>query len=368
MVKVVSHIGNTISEDQIVATVVSLCKSIGYKPACYDKEIPKHTEFLSMERSFEVTRSIQAIDTTYQYCHVLGHALSARETKKDPAKWKDVIARCPSGMCSNGCIHGAFQERFRTDKVSDDKLSSIKSELANVCEKRGSWVPTGMEQASCYHALGHLLMYITDAEIKKSLSLCDEITTNFRNVCYDGVFMQMFQPLESEDFALIKGKEPTKETVKSLCSGFYGNKLGSCWSESWPIFREKIQTSEGLMSHCGYLPADLQDHCYRALTYIMTVQMGFSEDKMEPYCSNLTSGFSVRCFAMVASRYIETDWKNIERSLAWCARISAKDPDGECYREIMRQASFTVPFGSEQQKRICNGLPKMYQTECGRRP
>ncbi|MBI5613355.1 hypothetical protein HY947_00350 [Candidatus Gottesmanbacteria bacterium] len=368
VVTVVSHIGRVISEDRIAATVVAHCKTSGYKPACYDREIPKDTQSFSMEQSFGVTRRVQEIDTTYQYCHVLGHELAARETKKDPAKWKDVITRCPSGMCSNGCIHGAFQERFRTDTVPDDQLESIKSELLNVCEKRGSWMPTGMEQASCYHALGHLLMYITNARIEKALAFCDDLTTDFRSVCYDGSFMQIFQPLEPEDFALIKGKELTVESVTPFCLRFNGKMLGSCWSESWPLFREKFQIPEGLMSHCGFLPPDLQDRCFRALSYVMTVQMGFSEEKLEPYCSHLMPPFAARCFAMAASRFIETDWKNIDKALAWCKRVSSFDPDGECYLELSKTASFTVPRGSAEQKKICDGLPRNIQAECGRRP
>ena len=101
------------SLDKYATGIVKKCSSASYKPTCYEKEVPMLMDSISMEEAFQVTRIIQDLDKSYQYCHVLGHELSARETAKDPGKWKDIIPRCPSGLCSNGCIHGAFQERFR---------------------------------------------------------------------------------------------------------------------------------------------------------------------------------------------------------------------------------------------------------------
>ena len=188
--------------------IIKLCAGERYHPACYDREIPKLMDFISMEEAFKVTKIVQSKDSAYPYCHVLGHELSAREVRKNPDNWKEVVTRCPAGMCSNGCIHGGFQERFRAESFTDEQIEIVKPDLAMICEKRGSWNPTGLEQASCYHAIGHLTMYLTDADIDKAIKICEfaAIKPNGRSfiqTCTDGVFMQMFQPLEPEDFALI---------------------------------------------------------------------------------------------------------------------------------------------------------------------
>jgi len=95
--------------------VLAKCQSETYSPGCYDREIPKLMDYISMEDAFKVTSIVQGEDKTYTYCHVLGHKLAAREIDKDPSKWKEVVTRCPSGICSNGCIHGGFQEKFRSE-------------------------------------------------------------------------------------------------------------------------------------------------------------------------------------------------------------------------------------------------------------
>ncbi|MEK9194987.1 MAG: hypothetical protein AAB975_01310, partial [Patescibacteria group bacterium] len=58
--------------------VVVTCASSDYRPGCYDKEIPKFMDVLSMEDVFKVTALVQQKDSGYWYCHVLGHNLSSR--------------------------------------------------------------------------------------------------------------------------------------------------------------------------------------------------------------------------------------------------------------------------------------------------
>ena len=108
------------SPEAAAETIIATCAQESYAPSCYDKEIPKlMDEGYSMEQAFAVTQ-VARKDPSYQYCHVLGHYLAAKETQKDPENWKDVIARIPLGMCSNGAIHGAFQERFRAESLPEN--------------------------------------------------------------------------------------------------------------------------------------------------------------------------------------------------------------------------------------------------------
>ncbi|PIT90972.1 hypothetical protein COU17_02885, partial [Candidatus Kaiserbacteria bacterium CG10_big_fil_rev_8_21_14_0_10_49_17] len=117
--------------------IVAKCATAEYRPACYDAAIPKlMDEGMSMEDAFEVTRAVQDIDDMYFYCHVLGHYLAEKETAKDPLRWKDVVARAPSGICSNGAIHGAFQARFKAETLPDASVDELKKELTGVCEPR----------------------------------------------------------------------------------------------------------------------------------------------------------------------------------------------------------------------------------------
>jgi len=350
--------------------ILEKCSGEGYRPSCYDKEIPRVMNGATMEQAFEVTRFVQEKDSEYFYCHVLGHELSARETAKDASKWKDVIARCPRGMCSNGCIHGAFQERFRAESLPDAEIAELKPQLQNICEGGPGWNPTGLEKGTCYHALGHLSMYITEADIKKSVELCKEVTAantmqDYSQICFDGAFMQIFQPLEPEDFALVEGKEPAKEELLSFCSQFTGEQKGSCWSEGWPLYYNEIITPEGLVEFCAQMKADGQeDRCYNALFYVITAQFSLDENRVKDFCGGLPQDRMGQCFANASSRMIETDARLVDRSVALCATAAAFDVGGKCYEELLVYSTYNFHAGSENFYRLCNALPDPWSAKC----
>jgi hypothetical protein len=355
-----------------VRKALSICEKEAHRPSCYDKEIPKFLNKFSMEEVFAITKKVQMQDASYSYCHVLGHAVSAHETKKDPSTWQEVITRCPSGVCSNGCVHGAFQERFRTDVLTSEQIQGIAQDLRSVCEPRAGWNPTGMEQATCYHALGHLLMYITGADIPQSLVLCDDFAAqrpgssyDFHQICYDGAFMQIFQPLEPEDIALVKGKQPTRETVNTFCSQYGGEQQASCVGESWPLFfNELTQNPQFVTTFCGAVEEGFKERCYNGVFYILVVQFRFNLDQMYAYCTRLSDPLSGRCFANTASRLIETDWENIHDAVSWCNRALRIPDKDACFNELVVYASYNFHKDSGEFKALCTELEDPWKERC----
>src|SRR5687767_6545836 len=71
--------------------VLSICRTQPNSRPCYDEEIPKLMDEISMEDAFKVTALIQKQDDSYWYCHVLSHKLVAREVQADPDNWKEVL-------------------------------------------------------------------------------------------------------------------------------------------------------------------------------------------------------------------------------------------------------------------------------------
>lgn len=363
--------GKKNSFQQYADKIIVKCSSENWHPSCYDKEIPKLLDIISLEESFKVTKLIQDKDSSYWYCHVLGHNISAKETARDPSKWKEVITRCPSGVCSNGCIHGAFQERFRKEELTDEEIDKLMPDLENICEEKPNWHPTGLEQATCYHALGHLMMYISGADVKKSNAMC-EITAkksdgrNFLQTCYEGNFMQIFQPLEPEDFGLVKDIAPkTKEKAASFCNHFSDQKKAACYRESWPLFREQILTPSGLVKFCSYTknPSE-QKTCYNAMFYVITAQVNFDQDKIKKLCSDLPQNRKGQCFANSASRMIETDYRLAPNSIQLCDEASKFSVQDDCYSELLFYSTFNFHSGSEEFLKLCNAMPEPWKTKC----
>jgi hypothetical protein len=357
------------SLDDIAQSVIKQCANSNYKPGCYDKIIPLTMKTISMEDAFKVTQIIQKEDTSYAYCHVLGHELSAKEVEKNPNNWRQVISRCPSGVCSNGCIHGAMQQKFRSESLTDTQIQQYKGEFASICEETATWKPTGLEQASCYHALGHLMMYVTNADIKKSIGLCNELAVkkdgrDYTRLCYDGSFMQIYQPLEPEDFALIKGKEVAKEKVQTFCDSFEPASKSSCLSESWPLFRPEVEKPDGLITFCSMQDSTEKDRCYSAMFYVLTATLNFDVAKISSFCTQLPPGINEQCFASSASRFIETDYRYIDNAGKLCQQAEALNLGTNCFEELITYSTYNFHPGSQEALSLCSRLPAPWNTKC----
>jgi len=351
--------------------IVETCKNSSYRPSCYDEEIPKVMDHLSFEEAFEVTRIVQEMDASYWYCHVLGHNLSAKEASKDLSKWTEVIGRCPLGMCSNGCIHGTFQERFRdVEELTDEQVLGIIPQLKTICEDSENRKFTGLERASCYHALGHLTMYITAADSVRASNVCDIVLANgiedFDNVCYDGVFMQIFQPLEPEDFALIDGIAPeTKEEAMAMCDRFEGTKRASCHRESWPLFEEEIRDPEGIVEFCSRgLTERMEQICYNGVFYVLAPKFDFDVESISSLCEGLPNVRKGQCYGNSASRMIETDYRLQESAVALCDKAQDVSYKEKCYQELLLYSTYNFHVDSPEFSRFCNLMPGEWKMKC----
>ena len=367
-------IGNIASETDLqkyARQVQDKCKGSNYKASCYDREIPKLMDYISMEDAFNVTKIIQKTDDQYKYCHVLGHKLSGREMQKDPSKWKDIIARCPATMCNNGCLHGPLLARFNNETLTDSQIEKIMPDLKSICEPRAGWKPSSLEISVCYHGLGHLNMYITGANVQKSVDLCyDESIKsdgrNYQQTCIQGIFMQIYQPLEPEDVALIKNIRQTKETVEQFCAQFTGDAFSACHNESWPLFRKEIEKSEGLTKFCTFSDDEMEQRkCFsNTLGFLTTYYVidSISIDKLTNFCMGLRPQNRGNCFGDAAMRMMQIDPSYRNTALKICE--NAHSLSGDCYRALASYAPVLFADGSKEFVSYCKLLPQPYQKQC----
>lgn len=356
--------------NSIAAEIIARCQTVKNRLFCYEKEIPPLMDppyNLSMEKAFEVSRIIQLQDDTYIYCHVLGHTLSGKEAAKDLSAWGSVIKRCPTGVCSNGCIHGAFMEKFKYESLSDDQIDKIKPELKTICHPKGDWQPTGMEQNACHHALGHLLMYLTNADIKKSLKLCRELSYAISgesrwSVCFNGAFMQIFQPLEPEDRELVKKFAPSKDTVYEFCSSFDERAQSSCWIESWPLWLKELKDPSGMVAHCSKLKNNYKDECYSFIFYIMPIQFKFNTALLQQYCSSMPEELRGECAGQVTLRLLQTN--HINSAADFCKISGYFDKNQRCYELLIQSALFNFHRNSKEFSLLCESLPYPWKEKC----
>ena len=354
--------------------VLSSCstKSGSGIQACYNEEIPKLMEHpgITMEDAFQVIKLVQAKDDSYYYCHVASHIIVAKEVDKDPSKWQEMVLRCPFDMCSNGCIHGAFQERFKTDSLNDQQIEAVFPELDQVCESRPGWNPSPIDQDSCYHGLGHTAMYLTGADIDKSAVLCQRLGVkkdgrNFVQTCTEGIFMQLYQPREPEDEALIKNIVPDKTGLTKFCDQFSGGIRDACYREGWVLYKAEVQVPSGAVAYCGYTSDPSANFlCLDKIFQTIMVLGDLDEQKMKSYCQALPSSYESLCFTDTAYRLVTADKTLLNRALSVCQYAESLGVGHDCYQRLSESSTQLNRPGSAEQKDYCAAFPVSWRPSC----
>ncbi len=398
VVGVLAYASNIISKErtsltQITNELIASCAGEDSKLNCYDEKIPKLLDRLSMPEAFEVIKLIQAKDGGYWFCHTAAHNLSETEYAKNERTWSDVVAQCPVGMCSNGCMHGVIQKHFGYDAPTKSELGSLMPIYETICEKRENWDPTEQQRASCYHELGHLSFFITEGGLVAAANICDELTSKptkkqYLQTCYEGITMSVFQPLEPDDFALVyplisnKGKLTSCEqytgekkgicwrsawqgNIKKFCNRFSTDLKYACFREGWVTVGQEIQTPKGIVDYCSYSqdPAELRK-CYNKIYYGLVSSFNFDEEIMENLCKSMPKTLSPQCFANTASRLIETDQSLAGRSVAVCKSAEFNTDAEPCYKELLYYANFIFEPNSNEFKVFCSILPQKWSEQC----
>lgn len=355
--------------------MVELCKDADYRPLCYEQEVPKLVSDLTTDRIFDVIREIRRQDPEYLFCHVLGHELGVYEVSLDPDNWLDVIAKGPTdGLCSNGYAHGALVARFNDEDLSREEFEYALKDLAIACEEREGYTPTDLTKAICYHGVGHVMIHLTLSNVDESLYGCEQIGLkndgrDYRQLCVEGVYMQLFQPLEPEDFALVDmlPYQPTRENLYRFCSEFSRNdeQFGACWREGWPFFRNDLYTSKGVIDYCSTLTeAQDRDLCFvSAFTINGRHNLGNAE-KMAAVCNGLPSEYKGNCFSRGANAFPEEDPSLVPQAIDMCSRANEEAAQDECYGFLARVASFNFHEGSEPFEQMCTLLPSEFEAAC----
>lgn len=355
--------------------ILSNCQNEDFTPTCYDREIPKLMKFLSMEEAFKVTEYVQQKDSKYNFCHVLAHKLSYLETEKTPDDWLEVMARCPATMCNNGCPHGVLMYKFQSESLTDEQTATILPQLTRVCEPRGTWQPSEVELGMCYHGLGHLNMYISQADVNKSLALClaegvKEDGRNYYQTCAQGVFMIIFQGVEPDDFALVADIKPEKENLSQFCSQWTGLEQNACRTEAWPLYADQITKPQGLADFCSYTTdVKYQRWCYETGLSLRVIELLEADanhglQAVADFCLALPGDKKDLCFAFAATRFIQVDPDYTQTSVKLCQLADGKGLGERCWHDLLFYSKYSFKDGTAEQKNYCSKLPGTYGEKC----
>jgi hypothetical protein len=301
---------------------------------------------------------------------VLGHKIGERVVAEDPSAWVDAIPlNPPNGLCSNGFIHGVIGGRFRAEVLSEEQITALLPDFTRACMPRPTWSPSNLDRAICYHGMGHLFDYITNADIPKALALCDKTTpTDYRRVCVQGVFMQIYQPLEPDDFVLIEQMKdkPSTTTVPTYCAQFSKDSMahGSCIEESWPYFRISIIAGPGVGTLCSWEPnVTEKEQCYISMSSIIGRFSLNTPGSATKACNLVPADAKEICFSFSAEAVLEESRTESRKAIELCQSAPA-DIVQQCISELIQRASFVFGSNKSEYEAFCEAVPATLKKQC----
>ncbi len=347
--------------------VIAACRDADYPPACYEREIEQLR--IPMEDAFAVASLAQSKLPDYFSCHALGHRLAAGEVAKDPSQWTEVLARCPTGVCSNGCLHGAAQERFRKEAPDEDELLAAYQDLIDACKDSETHAFTPLARRECRHGMGHLALYLTHGDVEKAVDVCATVTAGesgeHARACYEGVFMQLTRPLDAEDVALSRDVAPrTPEAAKALCDSFDGAAQSACHTDAWAfsLWEGQPPSLAQVDAVCAEGPAEWDDRCHTDLTGGAAALLGYDWDALAAFCSSAEGEKRAQCFANAAFAALFNDRHLAKEAVGLCGKAGS---DGDrCYRGIVLFSAYGFHPGSADAAALCELLPGAWKESC----
>lgn len=357
-----------------VDEVTELCADAPHRSTCYNESVPEYYTELGFKEMFDLVNLVQREDPAYGYCHLTAHKIAEYEVQRDPSQWMDIMVKCPpNGMCANGCMHGALITRFvgAEEGMSDGEIDQAVLELDGACEPREGWNPTGLDKGNCYHGLGHLSMYMTLGDIGHSLAVCDRIAKqtpsgNMSELCYGGVFMQLFQPLEPEDFAMVAHIDVSRENFTEFCSSFPRDGGRSpCFQRGSMLFEGATSNGPAMKEFCEQSSdASIVEQCYDMVFSLVGSGSDFNLNLMDSICRTVEDERQGHCYGMATINMIDADPMFVPEVPVFCSMAPNDAATDECYTRVARYAPYRFNRGTPEYEALCSVLPEDKQPRC----
>ena len=148
-------------------------------------------------------------------CHAIAHDLgheAIAEVGGNAAK----ALKSRDDVCGGGFTHGVIEVALGASKHPERDLLTICAPV---------------QDGSCFHGVGHGLMFATGMDVDRSLALCDHApSAQLASRCGEGVFMQLFSADVAGGHAAHGGSAPiTADTARSTCEGARQPYAANCW-------------------------------------------------------------------------------------------------------------------------------------------
>ncbi len=270
--------------------------------------------FVELKKEYETNGYIRS--QCHPLTHVIGRATASLfPNVVDAYKYGDSI-------CWSGFYHGVMEQI-----VNQVGMSKLAGNLDSICKDIPGKERYSFDYYNCVHGLGHGLMAITENELFKSLTLCDNLNGGWEKTsCYGGVFMENI---------IVDNKNHFTKYLKP----------------SEPVYP------------CNAVEAQYKSSCYLMQTSYMLKVSGNNFSKVFENCRNADEGYIETCYQSLGRDASGQSLSNAESTKAKCDLGSDYAQKSNCIIGAVKD--FISYFHSEKEaNHFCTILSPDLQKIC----
>lgn len=271
---------------------------------------------------------LMVLEEEFSLCHSQAHDLG----RVLFAQTKDFVASieiCRDG-CTGGCFHGVLMEAFGALKENSSKEEHIWAEdvvtkMNDVCND--SSVLAIHRKGKCVHGIGHVLSFLTNYDIQKSLDLCARFEdTPLEFYCAGGVFMEYSA-----------GVKDARDRAPHYPCDTFTKFPGACY----PFVMEKLVRALGsrdaVEKECLALYGFMRAGCFRGFGILYNVDIESNPQLISRACRSGTLADQKVCIEGAIIKLTEVDE---EKALAVCEYLEG-DRRSYC-EEVVRFGAYSL--------------------------
>lgn len=331
------------------------CFDMNGRDGCYKDVATSLYDQFGLSQTLQTLKANEGYPEVYARCHEVTHYLARQEYDKLKSI-ANVYAQCDS-TCHGGCYHGTMEAYLKEKQLANE---SVQAQFTKVCGKLQDY-QNPLEFNECLHGLGHAAMFVTDMELLKSLSLCDNISgQKEKERCYTGVFMENSSSSTSFDHQSIylKADDPfypcnsLEEKYQAMCWQYQSSYFAIISNQDWvkvahmclqvpPQYQDRCVRTIGtnqvgftpslkiMKQDCDLMPnAHFQSVCVEGVISSFAYRFVGDTDKMIEFCSIVDSQNKESCFKQMGTAFL--DWTT-DKSLAKSNCSKIPDPRGAAW-------------------------------------
>ena len=310
-----------------ISNQFTLCENQGKQKSCYKNMAAELANNYSTEDVLTAFLKNENNPKFYEKCHETLHFFGQQNYKNSP-KLDELLLK-GQAVCFSGYYHGVLEQYF-TEKgidLSGDDDKEINKEVPIICKNI-------LEQKSlrdyheCLHGLGHSLMYATEQDVPRSLSICNSIPKQEdTDWCYTGVFME----------------NSTSSTNKEHPS--------------------KYLKAEDPLYPCNILEAKYLPTCYTLQSFYFAEISAYDWNKTAALCLKIPDLYQDKCFNALGQVEVgaTSDPKTIYEK---CEDLPTPKNQNECVKGSVGALGQRFTNGYENAKEFCGLIPKKFKQPC----